>query len=167
WLWRTWSRDPYEPGLSQLAKKEHEWSFFKDEWLSFCKGLTLFLAYNGIFCVNPPPFNHAFEEKCCQMMLAAQCGLQIPPTLYTAALPLARAFYAQHGGAIIYKPFRGYIRVVEEDGQPVRVDKLYTNRVQADHLVETEHSIPTPGILQPYVEKQIELRVVVIGRNLF
>jgi glutathione synthase/RimK-type ligase-like ATP-grasp enzyme len=167
WLWRTWSRDPYEPGLSLLAKKEREWSFFQGEWTAFCKGLSLLLAYSGAFCVNPPPFNHAFEEKCCQMMLAAQVGLCIPPTLYTAALPLARAFYDQHAGAIIYKPFRSYMRVVEEDGQPARVHKLYTNRVQAGQLFETDQYIPTPGIFQPYVEKQIELRIVVIGRNLF
>ncbi len=167
WLWRTWSRDPYEPRLSDLAKQEREWSFFRGEWLAFCKGLSLTLAYSGVFCVNPPPFNHAFEEKCCQMMVAAQVGLRIPATLYTASLPLARAFYDQHGAAIIYKPFKSYMRIVEEDSQPPRVHKLYTNRVQAGQLVETDRYIPSPGIFQPYVEKQIELRVVVIGRNLF
>ena len=27
--------------------------------------------------------------------------------------------------------------------------------------------MPTPGIFQPYVEKRVELRIVVVGRNLF
>lgn len=167
WLWRTWSRERHEPGLEVLAQNERAWAFFKEEWRSFSRGLMLTLGYQGIFCVNPPPFNLAFEEKCCQLWLAAQCGLSIPATLYTADLPLARAFYDDHHGAIIYKPFKTYVEIVRAPDRPIRLQRLLTNRVEAKDLVETDQYVPTPGIFQPYISKQLELRIVVIGRKIF
>lgn len=167
WLWRSWMRQAKEPGLEALAENPDSWSFYRDEWLTFCKGLSLTLAYSGIFCVNPPPFSWAFEEKCCQMLLAAQVGLRIPPTLYTARLPIAQEFYDAHDGAIIYKPFKSYHKLIEQPGEGMRVRKVYTNRVQPTDLVEGDGFIPTPSIFQPYIEKQIELRIVIIGRAVF
>lgn len=168
WLWRSWQRFPDEPALSGLAAKQHEWTFFRSEWLAFHKGLCLALQYSGVFCVNPPPFNIAFEEKYCQMLVAAQVGFVVPPTLYTTRLPLVREFYDQHNGAVIYKPFTAYARLLDETPeQPLRTSKLYTSRVKGEHLDEPDGFTPTPGIFQPYIEKQLELRVVVIGRQIF
>jgi glutathione synthase/RimK-type ligase-like ATP-grasp enzyme len=167
WLWRSWSRQAKEPCLEGLSDKPDAWSFYRDEWLTFCKGLSLTLAQSGVFCVNPPPFNWAFEEKCCQMLLAAQVGLRIPPTLYTTRLAIAQQFYDEHDGAIIYKPFKSYFKFIEPPDGPLRVGKIYTNRVQAGDLVEGESFIPTPSIFQPYIPKQVELRVVIIGRAVF
>jgi glutathione synthase/RimK-type ligase-like ATP-grasp enzyme len=168
WLWRGWYPEPLDPRFRGLAQRRAEWAFFAGEWAAFHKGFSTALAYRHVFCVNPPPFNVAFEEKCCQLMLAAEVGLRIPPTLYTTRLPVAREFLLQHGDALIYKPFRPYIQMMEPEGdQPSRVSKLLTNRVQAADLVEGAGFIPTPGIFQPYVEKRLELRIVVVGRQLF
>jgi glutathione synthase/RimK-type ligase-like ATP-grasp enzyme len=58
--------------------------------------------------------------------------------------------------------------MIEPDGeQPSRVAKLLTNRVEPADLTEPEGFLPTPGIFQPYIEKQLELRIVVVGRRLF
>ena len=168
WLWRSWQRYEDEPALRDLAAKPREWAFYKGEWASFCKGLMLTLAYQGVFCVNPPPFNIAFEEKCCQLFLAAKVGLDIPPTLYTTRPSLAREFHEVVGDSIIYKPFRTYAHVIEATaGQPIRTSILYTRRVNPDDLVESADDIPTPSIFQPYIEKAYELRVVVVGRRLY
>ena len=91
----------------------------------------------------------------------------IPPTLYTARLPIAQEFYVAHDCAIIYKPFRSYFKFIERPNQAMRVGKLYTNCVQADDLLEGDGFIPTPSIFQPYVPKAIELRVVIVGRTVF
>jgi glutathione synthase/RimK-type ligase-like ATP-grasp enzyme len=167
-LWRSWRPHPLQPRFRRLVEAPHHWSFFENEWASFHKGLSLALAYSGVFCVNPPPWNSAFEEKCCQLMLAAEVGLTIPPTLFTARLPVAEAFRAAHDGSIIYKPFKPYIRVIQPQGdQPARAQKVLTNRVKAGDLVEPADFIPTPGIFQPYVDKRLELRIVAVGRQLF
>lgn len=168
WLWRGWHRFPDEAALKTLATNEHEWSFFRSEWLAFHKSFTLTLAYSGVFCVNPPPFNLAFEEKCCQLLIAAEVGFQVPHTLYTTRLPMVRPFYEQHDGSIIYKPFTPYARLLNDNpDQPPRTSKLFTSRVGGEQLTEEPGFTPTPGIFQPYIEKDIELRVVVIGRKLF
>ncbi len=168
WLWRGWQPERLVPRFRQLAKQRDYWSFFANEWIAFYKGFSLTLAYNGVFCINPPPFNSAWEEKCCQLWLAAEVGLQIPPTLYTARLSVAQDFYQEHDESIIYKPFRAYMRVREgQDDQTTYATKLLTNRVQAQDLVESQGFIPTPSIFQPYVKKDIELRIVVVGKQLF
>ncbi|HEY0739515.1 MAG TPA: hypothetical protein VGD69_31615 [Herpetosiphonaceae bacterium] len=166
-LWRSWVRQEREPGLSDLAARPKHWSFFREEWRTFSKGLALTLAYSGVFCVNPPPFNSGWEEKCGQMLIAAQCGLRIPPTLYTARLPVAREFYDEQNGQLIYKPFRGFMELHGPTDQVTHVSKLYTNRVREADLVEGEQFIPTPSIFQPYIEKAFELRIVVVGRRIF
>jgi glutathione synthase/RimK-type ligase-like ATP-grasp enzyme len=166
WLWRPWERFPEEAHLRSLAAKPTEWMFYRREWAAFHKGFVLAVAYSNVFCVNPPPNNVAFEEKVCQMMIASQVGLKIPDTLYTARPLLAKEFYARHDGNIIYKPFSGFAHLVEGEGKP-RVARLYTNRVKEAHLVEPAGFIPTPCIFQPYVEKEVELRIVIVGRRVF
>lgn len=168
WLWRGWQPEPLLPRFHELAKQRDYWSFFANEWIAFYKGFSLTLAYNGAFCINPPPFNSAWEEKSCQLWLAAEVGLQIPPTLYTARLSVAQDFYREHDESIIYKPFHPYIRMRKtQNDQKTYATKLLTNRVQAQDLVESEGFMPTPSIFQPYIEKAFELRIVVVGKKLF
>ncbi len=168
WLWRGWRPHPLLDQYRPLAAQRHAWQFFADQWRSFDQGFSLLLAERGVFCVNPPPWNVAFEEKCCQLALAAEVGLTIPPTLFTTQLPVAHTFGAAHGGSLVYKPFRTYVEMVEGHGdQPSRVQRLLSNRVAVEDLVEGEGFVPTPGIFQPYVDKQVELRIVVVGRRLF
>jgi glutathione synthase/RimK-type ligase-like ATP-grasp enzyme len=168
WLWRGWQPNPLLPRYRSLAARPEEWRFFAQQWQSFHRGFSLLLARCGVFCVNPPPWNTAFEEKCCQLALAAEVGLRIPPTMFTARLPVARTFHEAQGQSLVYKPFKPFVRVVEADGeQPARVQRILTNRVRAEDLVEGDPFLPTPGIFQPYVEKRVELRVVLVGRRLF
>lgn len=167
-LWRSWLPSPLEAPYRELAKDRRAWNFFEREWASLFKGVSLALAQLGVFCVNPPPFGAAWEEKCAQLLVAAEVGLAIPPTLYTSRLPMARRFYDAHDGSIIYKPFHIYLEVPEpRDDGPVTYQKVLTNRVRAADLVEGEGFLPTPSIFQPYVPKQFELRIVAIGRRLF
>lgn len=168
WLWRGWRPDPLVERFHPLAGRPAEWRFYNGEWALFHKGLCMLLSQLGAFCVNPPPWNVAFEEKCAQLAMAADAGLAIPTTLYTARPSTARALADAHGGSIVYKPFRAFVVEREVvDGQPTRVAKLLTNRIAAADLVETDDLLPTPGIFQPYVSKDVELRIAVVGRRLF
>ncbi len=168
WIWRSWRPEPLLAQYANLVKHPDEWNFFSNEWAAFYKSVTTALQYNGVFCVNPPPFHDAFEEKCAQLWIAADVGLTIPTTLYTAHLPYAQDFYHEHADSIIYKPFRPFFKVVPtKPGEQSKIAKLLTNRVSAQHFDTAKQAIPTPGIFQPYVEKQFEIRIVVIGRELF
>jgi glutathione synthase/RimK-type ligase-like ATP-grasp enzyme len=168
WLWRGWCPDPLLEPYHRLAGRPADWRFYNNEWAAFHKGLSLLLGQLGVFCVNPPPWNVAFEEKCCQLALAAEAGLSVPPTLFTARLSPARAFARTHGDVIVYKPFRSHVVELEpSDDERTHIGRLLTNRVRAEDLVESDELVPTPGIFQPYIPKQVELRIVVVGRRLF
>ncbi|HLZ56978.1 MAG TPA: hypothetical protein VKR06_08525 [Ktedonosporobacter sp.] len=169
WLWRSWRPEPLLRRFRPLFAQRDEWRFFENEWAAFHKGVALTLAFYHVFCVNPPPWNIAFEEKCCQLAIAAEIGFCIPPTLYTTRLPIVQRFSEEQGGSIIYKPFRSYLQTIkpEKDDDLWLTRQLFTNRVNNADLVEAEGFMPTPGIFQPYVAKQIELRIVVVGRQLF
>jgi glutathione synthase/RimK-type ligase-like ATP-grasp enzyme len=172
WLWRSWHPhqqvDRFRAMAMTADAKQHAWSFYEQQWLAFHHGFSLLLAQAGVFCVNPPPWNLAFEEKCCQLALAAEVGLAVPPTLFTTRLTPAKAFHDELGGALVYKPFKAYLRRIDgRDGKPARVEQLFTNTVAVEDLVEGPGFLPTPGIFQPYVEKDVELRIVVVGRRLF
>ncbi len=168
WLWRGWEAYIEDRRWASIVEQPYQWAFFQREWSSFHKSIALTLAYRNIFCVNAPAQEAAFREKSCQLMLAAQIGLPIPPTLYTTRLPLAQAFHDRHAGGVIYKPFSTYIHTAptQHEGAP-RVAKLYTNRVRAADLVEHDGFVPTPAIFQPYIPKQFEVRVVIVGRHVF
>src|SRR6266542_4169833 len=168
WLWRSWRPERLLPRFKTLRDRRREWLFYETEWLSLYRGFSMLLGQDAAFCVNPPPFNSAFEEKICQLYLAAQVGLSIPSSLYTTRLPVARAFSEQHADDIIYKPFKPYLEVIEGHGdRPTTALRLLSNRVRSHELEEQADYFPTPGIFQPYVPKQLELRVVVVGRHLF
>jgi glutathione synthase/RimK-type ligase-like ATP-grasp enzyme len=168
WLWRSWRPQDLEDRFRDIATNRHAWTFFENEWQAFYKGVSLALAGEGVFCVNPPPFNSAFEEKIAQMLVASNAGLRVPSTLYTTRLEAARHFLNAQGGSMIYKPFRAHIEVHEgASGQPARARRLLTNRVQPADLVESENFLPTPSIFQPYIPKAFELRIVVVGQQLF
>jgi len=167
WLWRSWRPEPLLPRFEAAARDRQAWSFFEREWVAFHKGVSMALGAHDVFCVNPPPWNTAYEEKCAQLLLAAELGLVVPPTLYTTRLGVAHEFMNAHG-SLIYKPFRSYFQVEQPDADgQARYRQLYSNRVAAEHLVEHPGMLPTPGIFQPYIAKQFEVRVTVVGRRLF
>src|SRR5262249_34915014 len=62
WLWRGWRPNPLETRFRALAKQGPVWDFFAGEWMALHKGIALALAQHDVFCVNPPPWNTAFEE---------------------------------------------------------------------------------------------------------
>lgn len=166
WLWRPWERFPEEPHLKVLAQNEREWSFYRREWMAFHRGFSMALAHSAVFCVNPPPNNIAFEEKICQLMLAARIGLNIPETLYTTRPATALPLYDKHCAGIIYKPFSQLAYLIE-NGADSTVARLYTNRVSRRDLESSSSVVPTPSIFQPYIAKAIELRIVIVGRAIF
>ncbi|MFD3163834.1 hypothetical protein [Herpetosiphon sp. NSE202] len=168
WIWRSWRPEPLLERYQQLAKQHDEWNFFSGEWGALYKGIVLAIKCHNIFCINPPPFHDAFEEKCAQLWVAADVGFNIPDTLFTAHLPYAQDFYEQHADSIIYKPFRPFFKMIPaKDEEPSKIAKLLTNRVSKQHFSNARNAVPTPGIFQPYVDKAFELRIVVVGREIF
>ena len=111
--------------------------------------------------VNPPASLWAAESKVSQLAVAASLGFTIPRTLVTSDPTRAREFYLACGGRIIAKAFRGQL------GPRGGFQMIHTSRVLPQHLEHADRLRNAPCILQEETPKDAELRVTIIGRQIF
>jgi glutathione synthase/RimK-type ligase-like ATP-grasp enzyme len=104
------------------------------------------------------------ELKALQLSLAQHCGLRIPRTLITNEPAAARAFYETCQGNVVVKAVsRGTI-----EDEPQHIGRfIYTSRVEQDHLHQLEGIRVTAHLLQEYIAERTNIRVVVIGQQVF
>ena len=104
---------------------------------------------------------HRAELKPLQLAAAQQLGLRTPRTLITNDPDAARAFYEECQGQVVLKAVsRG---AIEDETRRF----MYTSRVEPHHLSALEGIRATAHLLQEYLPKRFDLRVVVIGRQVF
>lgn len=114
------------------------------------------------FWVSHPDSLRKAEFKLFQLKTAARVGFRVWPTLLTNEPEVARAFYYGHDGAVAYKPLqRGRLVRGEE------VSLIYTNLIGSSEAERLDAVAYAPSLLQKYVEKQSEIRVTVIGKEVF
>lgn len=114
------------------------------------------------FWVSNPDNIRIAENKLYQLKKAAQVGFKVWPTVVTSDTNSAYAFYQECEGEIIYKPLR--------KGRLVRGDKqsfIFTNLIENESVDEFNNIKYAPCLLQKYIHKSIELRVTVIGEEVF
>jgi glutathione synthase/RimK-type ligase-like ATP-grasp enzyme len=137
------------PGFSEESRKFAA----KESWAA----LLGFLRATRATWVNHPDANRAAESKLPQLSLARELGLRIPRTMITNNPKTARAFIeALDGHAIaktVYSP-----RISES-----RSELAYAHLLEPSDLESLGELETAPCILQEYVEKAAEYRVVVVG----
>ena len=112
--------------------------------------------------VNHPDRIRRANMKIHQLKIADQLGFNIPRTVITNDPEEARKFISTIHGPIVAKPLsRGYI---DESDQP---GAIYTNLVETEHLERIQQILYTPSLFQEYVPKDVELRITVVGKNVF
>ncbi|MFW9889450.1 MAG: MvdC/MvdD family ATP grasp protein [Candidatus Thorarchaeota archaeon] len=116
--------------------------------------------------VSKPSAIRNAGHKAEQLIRAAEYGFHVPPTLFSNNPDDVKKFYYSHGGSgnIVYKP-HDVIMMPKKDTPEVGV--VYTSVLEDKHLERVNEIIPAPGIFQPYVEKDFEARVTVIGDEVF
>ncbi|CCK24420.1 hypothetical protein BN159_0041 [Streptomyces davaonensis JCM 4913] len=116
-------------------------------------------ALDGPLWVNHPLRNAAADYKPAQLAVARRLGLTVPPTLVTNDPAEARRFAAQHD-QVIFKTLRW--TPYQRDGVPVTG---WADPVTASELDESVRV--TPHLFQAVVDKAADLRVLVVGRQVF
>ena len=104
----------------------------------------------------------AAQEKVPQLTLARSLGFEVPETLMTNDPDELLDFYRIHNGKVVTK------------AAAVRVDPLvrggycgYTRRLHPRDLIAAHDVSLCPVTAQVYVEKRLELRVTIVGADLF
>lgn len=102
------------------------------------------------------------EHKATQLRVAAELDFEIPPTLITNSPKEFVGFYRAHSGRIIGKAFQ---RAVVEYGAGYAF--AGTEAVSPRDLGHAHSVRYMPVIFQAYVPKRLEVRVTVVGRQIF
>lgn len=158
----VWVRRPKPPSPSFGLPSDHR--FLADEWGRVQKNL---FALGGMLTsalwVNPPEAAIRAENKLLQLHFARQVGLEFPDTLVTNHADEAREFISRKG-TVIFKTFGMH---------------MWKNRNQGTYhsagvtLLDRQSQIPDgalalcPGIFQPFVNKQYDVRASVVGDRIF
>lgn len=107
-----------------------------------------------------------------QLLRAQRLGFDVPRSLVTTDPDDARAFFAATGGRMIFKvlsdPFLGAAQVQRKHpGEELEQLETMTTMVTEAELDLLDSVRLVPCLFQEYVPKRVELRVTVIGEQVF
>lgn len=125
-------------------------------------GLGGVLASLDVLWVNHP--NRASDAiyKPHQLVTAARCGLRVPDTLVTNSPSAVGAFAATCSTGLVHKSFGA--NTVTDDGQLMVAFTRRTSTLGPGDLDGVQH---TAHQFQPFLDKEHEARVIVVGAELF
>ena len=155
----VWYRRPEPPTLTISNEAQREFAI--GEYEEFLNNLWFILRDR--FWVNDFLALVRARPKLPQLDVASSLGFKVPQTCVTNNPKVFREFYEQHR-QLIYKTLRRpYI------GTRERIEySVPTSRIEEKHLSDIERLLPNaPGFFQEYIQKQYEVRVTIIGNQVF
>lgn len=112
--------------------------------------------------ISNPFYIYRAENKLLQLRTAQKYDWRIPNTLVTTDNSKIKRFYEESNGQVVIKPLNRN-RVHIDTG----VYTMYTNELASSHIDNIDNYLPIPTILQEKITKQYELRVTVVGNEVF
>ena len=159
-----WWRRP-EPYTFPVSYNEDELKFAKSETIAMFRAIW---ASTQCFWVSRPDLIQQAELKIEQLHRAKHFGFCIPKTIVTTEPEKVRAFYKLCDQKIIYKVLTtGFLNRVTEASEDSVLHTVKTTLLNEQHLETLNNVSYTPCIFQEYVEKAYEIRVTVIGEQIF
>lgn len=152
----VWFRRPVAPRLpTDLSSDRAAW--VADESREVHEGLWRTL---DAIWVNHPDANRLASSKIEQLYRAQKLGLDVPKTLVTNSHAEAKRFVAKRPS--ICKPLRIGRLVIDEK------EKLFFTSLITSDVLESGPALgPEPYLFQERVSKRYDLRVTVIGKDIF
>jgi glutathione synthase/RimK-type ligase-like ATP-grasp enzyme len=164
-----WRRpNPYFGLPPELSEQERE--FAKEEIDSVLRGAWSLL---DAYWVSYPERIREASWKMEQLQRAARFGFEVPATIITTDPDSVREFYDACGGEVVFKvltdPYLGAVRMADKhpDRPPPEPRETATTRITEAELEQVDSVRLVPCLFQEYVPKSLELRVTVIGDDIF
>jgi len=125
---------------------------------------TLFGMIEGldIFQMERYSVYRRLDSKEEQLRIAAACGLRIPATCISND-PAAIRHFMQSIDAPVITKMQSAFAIYREGQEHV----VFTNAVEDEHLQDLDSVQYCPMVFQERIEKQLELRVNIVGQALF
>lgn len=155
-VWYRRMRSSHLPGLEAKIKEVSS-----DETKAAVLGLLGILDKQA-YILNPPHLIRYAEHKPMQLELAHSLGLEIPRTLITSSARAAKTFYEQCNGKVVTKMMTTFA-IFEEGLEKV----VFTTPLSEAHLEQLDGLRYCPMIFQEMIPKALELRVTIVGNQVF
>jgi hypothetical protein len=161
-LQAVWSRRPRPPVPHEQIQDAAIRKFVEVDCRTFVQDL-----WNALPCRWLPGHPEALRRaslKASQLRVAAELGFELPPTLVTNCREEFLEFYDRHNGNIVSKLLGpAFDWTLSEPLRITRFTEVVSKRDVA-HAASVQYC---PTILQAYVPKRLELRITVVGQNVF
>lgn len=156
-----WSRRGTKPRASKNADPADH-NFIAREADRYVASALTWVGHDRTFWVNAWEPQQRADQKMNQLYVARQVGFTIPDTLMSNDFVRIRDFFLTHNKRIIYKPFLGGAWPDDE-----RTAVTGTSLLVDEHFETISAFTHCPGIYQPYFEKAFELRITVMGLDVY
>jgi hypothetical protein len=159
-LHSIWYRRPEPP----VAPDEISDALLREAVQQECKNFVQDL-WNSLDCLwlpAPPATVGQTQLKASQLRVAGQLGFELPPTLITNSEADLLDFYSRHNGSIVSKPV-GFSFFNTLGNTFCRYTEMVTKR----DIAYARQVSYCPMIFQAYVPKLVELRITVVGQQVF
>lgn len=133
--------------------------YLAEEYYTFLK--NIFSVLDCKWLSNPFEVYKA-ENKLLQLKEALELGFNIPDTIITNSRELLLKFYKKNNKRVIIKPL-SQSKIVENNSTSF----LFSNILKEEHILNLAEYDLTPCIYQELIEKNIELRITVVGDKVF
>lgn len=121
------------------------------------------IACLDVFHLDPLRHSHFARHKPRQLKIAQQLGLEVPETVITNDPDEVRELAARCPGGVVAKMMSSFA-VFDAQG---REHVVFTNLLGEEDLDHLDGLDLAPMTFQEAVEKRVELRVTVVGREVF
>lgn len=157
-----WYRKPEEVEPDKNIAEEHAQVFVKEEYSWFLR--SFYNLYSHKTWINPFwNLRHA-SQKLPNLELAVKLGLKVPKTLITNNPEVAREFGEHCNWNLLVKTFHFSGFVVNQ----TEAWHCFAKRIDKEQFLQFAETINlAPTFLQQYIDKSIELRVTIIGEEVF
>ena len=136
-------------------------SFVEQEWLKMYKNIWPFLS--GCFWISDPIAIELASNKLHQLRLARSLGFLVPETIETNCFAEVEELASKYEQCI-YKPHDG--GAINRETKQMMYTNILDDRFWQSSNPSAQLSL-CPGIFQPYLAKLYELRITVVGNQVF
>lgn len=151
----------FEKKLNNVIDIEFSKKFIKEEYRQLL--LSFYILNKNKKWVNGYQNVISANQKMPNLVLASELGLRTPKTIITNNSDEAEKFCLENNWNIIVKPFK-FIEFENRNN----LYYAFANKINKTEFHKFKNNIAlAPTMLQEYIEKDIELRVTIIGDKFF
>ena len=115
-------------------------------------------------CINKPSATNLINNKAVQLLLAGKAGLRVPATVMSNAPAAVREFFDCYPESAVCKPFVPHIWQRQDSKDTALAETFPLTREQ---LPADEVFTYAPAIYQQRIDKQFDVRTVLMGRRIY